>query len=40
MEPFVAEQVVQQILASDPQAVAEFRDKLDTDEGFLADFIE
>ena len=34
MEPYVAEQVAQQILASDPQAAAEFRHKLDTDEAF------
>jgi murein tripeptide amidase MpaA len=37
MEPYVAEQVAQQILASDPQAAAEFRHKLDTDETFARD---
>lgn len=37
MEPYVAEQVAQQILASDPQAAAEFRHKLDTDEAFARD---
>jgi hypothetical protein len=34
MEPYVAEQVAQQILASDALAAAEFRHKLDTDEAF------
>jgi hypothetical protein len=37
MEAYVAEQVAQQILARDPQAAAEFRHRLDTDEAFARD---
>jgi murein tripeptide amidase MpaA len=37
MEPYVAEQVAEKILASDAQAAAEFRQKLDTDEAFARD---
>ena len=37
MEPYVAEQVAEKILADDPQAAAEFRHKLDTDEAFARD---
>jgi len=37
MEPYVAEQVGQQMLASDPKLAAEFRQRLDTDEAFAHD---
>jgi hypothetical protein len=37
MEPYVAEQVAQQMLASDPALAAEFRGKLDSDEAFARD---
>ncbi|MDB5978275.1 MAG: peptidase [Nevskia sp.] len=37
MEPYVAEQVGQQMLASDSKVAAEFRHKLDTDEAFAHD---
>lgn len=37
MEPYVAEQVAQQMLAKDPALAAEFRSRLDTDEAFARD---
>jgi len=37
MEPYVAEQVAQQMLAGDPALAREFRDKLDSDEKFAQD---
>jgi murein tripeptide amidase MpaA len=37
MEPYVAEQVAQQMLAHDPQLAAEFSHKLDSDQAFAHD---
>ena len=37
MEPYVAEQVAQRLLAGEPQVAAEFRRRLDTDETFARD---
>jgi murein tripeptide amidase MpaA len=37
MEPYVAEQVAQEMMAHDPKLAAEFRQKLDTDAAFAAD---